>query len=113
MTETADAAITVRRADAENRYEIRVDGELAGFTAYRDRGEQRVFYHTEIAEAFGGRGLSGVLVGQALTDVRESGRTAVPVCPLVAAYLRKHPEYADIARPVEPAILKWLDTELG
>lgn len=44
---------TVERTD--NRYEIRIDGELAGFTEFRDRDDQRVFIHTEIAEAFQGK----------------------------------------------------------
>ncbi|MEV4016810.1 hypothetical protein AB0J35_40580 [Nonomuraea angiospora] len=36
---------TVERAD--NRYQIRVDGEPAGLTEFRDRDAQRVFIHTE------------------------------------------------------------------
>jgi predicted GNAT family acetyltransferase len=104
---------TVHRVDAENRYEIHVGDEVAGFAAYRDRADQRVIYHTEIKDAFSGRGLSSVLVTQALTDVRDSGKHVVPVCPLVAAYLRKHREFSDIARPVTPETLQWLDQILN
>ena len=53
---------TVRRNDDKSRYELHVDGELAGFALYTDKGDQRIMYHTEIFEAFGGRGLSSVLV---------------------------------------------------
>jgi GNAT superfamily N-acetyltransferase len=57
---------TVERAD--NRYQIRVDCELAGFTEFRDRDAQRVFIHTEITEAFQGRGLSSELIERAVLN---------------------------------------------
>jgi predicted GNAT family acetyltransferase len=107
------AAVTVQRADAKHRYEILVDGTRAGLTAYRDRGEQRVFYHTVVDDAFAGRGLAAQLVQHALTDVRESGKRIVPVCPYVAKFLKKHGEFADITDPVTPDVLEWLDTQLG
>ncbi|MGP4087373.1 GNAT family N-acetyltransferase [Streptomyces sp. KR55] len=109
MTQPA-AAPTVQRVDAKHRYEILVDDKTAGLTAYRDRDDQRVFYHTEVDDAFAGQGLASILVQQALTDVRSSGKRIVPVCPYVAKFLKKHEEFADITDPVTPEILKWLDT---
>ncbi|MEU6065269.1 MULTISPECIES: GNAT family N-acetyltransferase [Streptomyces] len=106
-------APTVERVDARHRYEIKVDGERAGLTAYRDRGEQRVFFHTEVDDAYAGQGLAGQLVQQALTDVRALGKRIVPVCPYVAKFLLKHEEFADITDPVTPEVLKWLEAELG
>jgi predicted GNAT family acetyltransferase len=116
MSATADASgqsVTVTRAEEKNRYEVRVEGELAGIAAYRDRGDQRVFYHTEVKKAFGGRGLSSLLIGEALADVRSAGKLVVAVCPFVSAYLGKHPEFGDIARPVNPDMLQWLESVLG
>ncbi|MFH8755767.1 GNAT family N-acetyltransferase [Streptomyces atroolivaceus] len=103
----------VRNVDARHRYEILVDGEGAGFTAYRDRDGQRVFFHTEIDDAFAGRGLASVLVREALSDVRSSGGRIVPVCPYVAKFLKKHEEFADLTDPVTPEILQWLETTLA
>jgi predicted GNAT family acetyltransferase len=97
---------TVERAD--NRYQIRVDGELAGFTEFRDRDAQRVFIHTEITEAFQGKGLSSVLIEHALTHTREEGKRIVPVCPAVARYLAKHDGFTDITDPVDRDVLTWL-----
>ncbi|TWV48841.1 N-acetyltransferase [Streptomyces misionensis] len=102
------AVPVVERAEDEHRYEILVDGELAGFTEYLDRDEQRVFYHTEVGDAFAGQGLAARLVEQALTDVRRAGKRVVPVCPYVASFLRKHEEFADIADPVTPDVRHWL-----
>ncbi|MGW1509354.1 GNAT family N-acetyltransferase [Streptomyces sp. NPDC002394] len=116
MTDTPEQTATapvVRRVDARHRYEILVGGERAGLTAYRDRDDRRVFFHTEVDEAYAGQGLAGILVEQALADVRASGMRIVPVCPYVAKFLKKHEEFADITDPVTPEVLQWLDAQLG
>lgn len=119
---TADktgAETTVRDNPAARRYDIHVDapgGEaLAGFAEYRDRVSgtdasttERVFFHTEVDPAFGGRGLATILVREALDDARARNLTIVGVCPLVASFLKKHPEYAEATAPVTPAVLEWL-----
>ncbi|AZK97715.1 MULTISPECIES: GNAT family N-acetyltransferase [Streptomyces] len=113
MNEQSPSAPVVRHADTRHRYEILVDEDRAGLTAYRDRGDQRVFFHTEIDDAYAGRGLAAILVEQALTDVRASGLRIVPVCPYVAKFLTKHREFADITDPVTPEIRTWLTSRLG
>jgi uncharacterized protein len=95
-----------------DRYEIRVDGEPAGFTEFRDRDIQRVFFHTEIAEAFQGKGLSSVLIGDALTRTQQEGKRVVPVCPAVSRYLTKHHEFTDITDPADRDVLTWLTKAL-
>ncbi|GAA1502736.1 N-acetyltransferase [Streptomyces albidochromogenes] len=112
MTQPTTAP-SVRRVDSGHRYEILVDGESAGHTAYRDRDDQRVFHHTEIGDAFAGQGLAAVLVQRALSDVRASGKRIVPVCPYVAKFLTKHDEFADITDPVTTDVLRWLKTVLA
>ncbi|GAB3000706.1 hypothetical protein GCM10023080_078120 [Streptomyces pseudoechinosporeus] len=44
--------------DAHHRYEIVVDGKRVGVTEYRDHGEQRVFFHAEVDDAYAGQGLA-------------------------------------------------------
>lgn len=103
----------VRRVDDRHRYEILVDDQRAGLTAYRDRDDRRVFFHTEIDDAYAGQGLAAILVEQALNDVRADGMRIVPVCPYVAKFLTKHQEFADITDPVTPEVVTWLDARLG
>lgn len=78
---------------AEDRYEIRVDGELAGVAEYRDRGGRRIFVHTVIDDAFAGRGLGNRLAAGALDDAIGRGLPIVPRCPFIRAYLERHPDY--------------------
>jgi uncharacterized protein len=113
MTDTDGVTPIVERNDARRRYEILLGDTAAGFAAYRDHDDQRVFYHTEIGEAFAGQGLASVLVQQALTDTRTAGMRVVPVCPYVAKYVRRHDEFSDITDPAAPGILRWLETELA
>ncbi|MDQ1747301.1 MAG: uncharacterized protein QOD07_1564 [Frankiaceae bacterium] len=91
--------IAVADVTGASRYEITVDGVLAGFAAYRDRAGRRVFTHTEIDPRFEGQGLGSRLVRAALDDVRARGLTIVPLCPFVRAWLDKHDGYADLVAP--------------
>jgi predicted GNAT family acetyltransferase len=95
----------VRDIPAAHHYEITVDGEHAGLEAYVDSGDQRIFYHTEIDDTFGGRGLAGELVSAALTDARAAGKRIVAVCPYVAKYVKTHHDFDDILDPVTPDVL--------
>ena len=85
----------MRNAPDRNRFEVHVDGELAGFAEYVDSGDQRIFFHTEIGENFGGRGLASTLIKAALTETRSDGKRIVPVCPYVARWVRGHDDFAD------------------
>ena len=86
----------VRDNQERHRYEIEVDGELAGFVQYNLRAGRLILVHTEIDDAFGGRGLGSILAGAALDDARAHGHPVVPLCPFIAAYIDRHPEYADL-----------------
>jgi predicted GNAT family acetyltransferase len=89
---TESARITVRDNPDELRYELLVDGTLAGEILYRLRSDAVVLVHTEIAPQFEGQGLGSKLVAGALADIRARGLRPVAVCPFVRAYLQRHPE---------------------
>lgn len=103
LTDKNGAPVEVR-AEAD-RFSIAVDGKAVGLTAFVEHGNQRVFYHTEIDPAFGGRGLGTVLIAEALTQTRQAGRRIVAVCPMVKAYVTKHHDFDDILDERTPEIL--------
>jgi uncharacterized protein len=86
----------VRDNPDESRYEIRIDGELAGFTEYTLHGTQADFTHTQVDEGFTGRGLASELIRAALDDARQRGWQVMPYCRFVRAFIGKHPEYRDL-----------------
>ncbi|CAM4301995.1 hypothetical protein MB901379_00041 [Mycobacterium basiliense] len=99
MTTDKTGAQTTVTAE-EGKYTITVEGQTVGFASYIDRGQQRVFDHTEIEPEFGGRGLATILVEQALRDARAAGKRIVAACSMVGTVLKSHPEYDDITDPV-------------
>lgn len=79
-----------------SRFEAFADGDLAGFIAYSIANGQIALVHTEIENAYEGKGVGSTLVRHALHMVRETGRALLPVCPFVRAYVQRHPEYVDL-----------------
>ncbi|XVQ13086.1 GNAT family N-acetyltransferase [Spirillospora sp. CA-255316] len=79
-----------------SRYEIRVDGELAGFAEYKLRPDKIVFTHTEVDGAFEGQGVGSALARGALDDARAKGLGVVPLCPFIKGWIDKHPDYRDL-----------------
>lgn len=90
--------IDVRDAPDRSRYEVTVDGELAGFAEYRDVDGARVFTHTEVFDAFEGQGVGSALASGALDAVRAAGTPVVAKCPFIAKYIERHDEYQDLLR---------------
>ena len=80
----------------EHRYEIHVDGTLAGFTQVLVDGDVVTFPHTVVFDEFEGQGLAGQLVTGALDDVRAQGKKVIATCPYVSRFIEKHDEYADL-----------------
>lgn len=79
-----------------HRYEIRADGKVAGFVAYRERPAGIALTHTEIDDAYEGQGLGSKLVVATLDDLRSRGLAVLPICPFVKSYIQRHPEYVDL-----------------
>ena len=80
----------------QSRFELRVDGQLVGWSDYRPAGDSIIVAHTEIGQGCEGQGLGSVLVRGALDHIRASGKTVIPTCAFTSAYIRRHPEYVDL-----------------
>lgn len=89
---------TVTENPERHRYEIYVDGELAGFTMFTLDGDVAIMPHTKIDPEYEGHGLATRLIGAALADLREREVTVVARCPFVREFLEKHPEYQDVVK---------------
>lgn len=86
----------VRDNKALGRFELDVDGCIA-FANYRLTPEAVIITHTETPLALRGRGVASDLVKGALELIRADGLKVVAGCSFVAVYLRRHPEYRDLA----------------
>lgn len=86
----------LRHAPERRRYELQLDGQLAGFIDYRDQGPVRELLHTEVLPAHEGQGIGGRLARFALDTARLEGHRVAPTCSFIAAYLQRQPDAADL-----------------
>ena len=80
-----------------SRFAINVDGAVAylDLQLFKDKV---VFTHTEVPVGLEGRGLGASLARAGLDWARSEGLRVIPVCPFVAAYIGRHPEYLDLTK---------------
>ncbi len=76
---------------ARQRFEAAVAGGVA-HVDYRRVGDTLHVVHSEVPPEAEGRGIAAALVRALLADAAANGRTVVPRCSYVRAYMRRHPE---------------------
>ncbi|WCO66061.1 GNAT family N-acetyltransferase [Iamia majanohamensis] len=74
---------TTTNVPEEQRWELRVDGDLAVVAEYRLDDDRITFTHTRTEPDHRGEGLARQLVDAALADARDRGLAVVPECPYV------------------------------
>jgi predicted GNAT family acetyltransferase len=87
----------VRDNTERDRFELDADGHIA-FSNYKRDGGTITILHTEVPKELNGKGIGSALVRGLLDRVRAQGLKVVALCPFVAGYIAKHPEYADLLR---------------
>jgi uncharacterized protein len=85
--------ITIERNDEARRYELTVDGVVAGYAEFRTTPGRIIFTHTVVLPEYEGQGLGSRLARFVLDDAVARGERIVPRCPFIAAYLRQHGGY--------------------
>jgi len=91
----------VTRNDAQHRFEATVDGHV-GVLVYSESGDRVTLIHTEVPPELRGRGIADALARVALDDARRRSLYVRPLCPFVQAFMKRHPEYTDLASPAAP-----------
>jgi uncharacterized protein len=80
-----------------DRFELVINGKLAGFSTYTLTEDTITFTHTEVVGEQREHGLGGRLVREELDQVRDhTGYRVVAQCPFVAKFIRDNPEYQDL-----------------
>jgi hypothetical protein len=78
---------------AETRFVVHGDGGEAELVYLVD-GDRLYLIHTEVPEAWGGRGIGGRLVRAAIRRAQADALTVVPWCPFARRWLKEHPDEA-------------------
>src|SRR5690606_16642706 len=101
-----EPTVDVRAEPEQNRYvaylangdQTRDAGEVVGFVAYERDGERWVLLHTVVLPEHEGKGIGSALARGVLDDLRSQQAPVLVRCPFLTAYIRRHPEYADLVQ---------------
>ena len=88
-------SLQIRHDPVARRFTTQLDGQEAELV-YRLQQGRLIIDHTGVPEAIGGKGVAGELVKAALEYARAEGLRVVAACSYSAAYVQRHPEYADL-----------------
>jgi predicted GNAT family acetyltransferase len=77
------------------RYELEVEGKTA-FIEYILAQGKIYLTHTEVPKSLEGQGIGSKLVKLVLEDIQKSELKLMPLCPFVAAYIKRHPEWTKL-----------------
>jgi predicted GNAT family acetyltransferase len=91
----APAPVEVSHLPEANRFEAVVDGRACHLDYLIDAGTMRI-HHTEVPYPLEGRGIAAALTRAAIDHARANGLRVQPLCSYVRAWLRRHPEHADL-----------------
>src|SRR3954451_8753881 len=94
MTEKEDPRVVDN--PGAGRFEVLVDGEVAGFAEYRRTTSSVAFTHTVVDPPYECRGLGSVLARGALDAPRYAGSPVLPYCPFIRGYIQRLPAYHDL-----------------
>jgi len=90
-------SIEINENDKKRRFEAQVGDYTAVMYRYYNE-DSLVITHTLVPDELAGQGLAGYMTKTVLDGARERGLSVVPICPYVAAYIRRHPEYQDLVQ---------------
>lgn len=87
--------IPLIKNEEAHRFEITIEAHKA-FIDYKERPEKITLIHTEVEPELEGKGAATAVIEKTLAYIEENGFKLVPLCPLVFAYIKRHPEWKRI-----------------
>ncbi|GAA4271343.1 GNAT family N-acetyltransferase [Aquimarina gracilis] len=76
----------------KKRFELHVENQIVFIEYILAKGDSIYLTHTEVPVSLEGNGLGSAIIKKTLEYIRKKGYQLVPLCPFVAAYIKKHPE---------------------
>ena len=89
-TEYSD--IPLIKNEAKHQFEISID-EHKAFIVYRQTAEVITLVHTEVEPELEGKGAATAVIEKTLDYIEKDNFKLIPLCPLVFAYIKRHPEW--------------------
>jgi uncharacterized protein len=73
---------------------------VTAYVTYARKGDRLTLVHTEVPKALSGRGVGSSFATAVFEDVRRRGLRVAVECEFLEAFIKRHPEFADLV--VEP-----------
>jgi uncharacterized protein len=89
--------LEVKHNEAEDRFETWIDGQLSKLDYMQD-GNTIVMTHVGVHPEHRGRGVAGKLTQVALEYAKEKSFRVIPMCPYIAAYIRRNAQYEELTK---------------
>jgi uncharacterized protein len=80
------------------QFEVHAEGEIA-VLQYRLHDGLVWLMHTEVPKSLEGKGIASALAHYGLEWAKANNIKVKVICPFVAIYLKRHPEYKEIVQP--------------
>lgn len=78
--------------EADKQYEFHVDEFILRIEYIKVPG--KIFLtHTEVPVELEGKGIGSAIVKQVLEEIEKLDLILIPMCPFVASYIKRHPEW--------------------
>lgn len=81
--------------ESSKQYEFHVEDKIARIEYIRVK-ESIYLTHTEVPISLEGKGIASSLIKATLAEIKSNNWTLVPLCPFVASYIKKHPEWKSL-----------------
>jgi hypothetical protein len=87
--------LEVTRNEAENTFEVRIDGYLSKLDYFQD-DKNFVITHVGVYPEFRSQGVAGKIMQAALEYAKQHSLRVVPMCSYAAHYIRENPQYIEL-----------------
>ena len=81
--------------EVAHQFEMNVDGNTA-IIIYKEYPGKIALLHTEVPPILEGRGVATAIIEKSLNYIEQNNLKLIPLCPMVEAYLKRHPDWKRI-----------------
>ncbi len=80
----------------DNQYEFHIGKYVPKIEYIKTKNGEIYLTHTEVPVALEGKGVGSQLAEKVLKDIEKQELRLVPLCPFIAGYIQKHPDWRRI-----------------
>ena len=87
--------VKIKENTEKKRFEVEVENKIA-LIEYIRAEDKMYLTHTEVPTELEGKGIASSMAKQVLQHIKDENLKLVPLCPFIASYIKRHPEWKEI-----------------